>query len=141
MLEVAERRKSTATLADATHAQGVTLFWCGHLSDALTAINRAIVLCPDGAGRISFNVPDPLVESLAYAAVSTWTIGYPDRAAELLESAAKRSRDLNQRLSLASHSFMRLGFVRGAAKYFLLSRCANSSRHWRRREDSLRILR
>ena len=59
------------------------------------------MLCPDGAGRISFNVPDPLVESLAYAAVSTWTIGYPDRAVELLESAAKRSRDLNQPLSLA----------------------------------------
>ena len=101
LLAVAERRKNTATLADAHHAQGVTLFWCGHHGDTLTAINRAIVLCPDGAGRISFNVPDPLVESLAYAAVGTWTIGYPDRAVDLLESAAKRSRDLNQPLSLA----------------------------------------
>jgi predicted ATPase len=101
MLAVAERRKSTATLADAHHALGCTLFWRGHHGDALTAINRAIVLCPDGAGRISFNVPDPLVESLAYAAVGTWTIGYPDRAVDLLESAAKRSRDVNQPLSLA----------------------------------------
>jgi predicted ATPase len=101
MLAVAERRKSTAILADAHHALGCTLFWRGHHDDALTAINRAIVLCPDGAGRISFNVPDPLVESLAYAAVGTWTIGYPDRAVDLLESAAKRSRDVNQPLSLA----------------------------------------
>jgi tetratricopeptide (TPR) repeat protein len=141
MLAVAERRKSTAILADAHHALGCTLFWRGHHDDALTAINRAIVLCPDGAGRISFNVPDPLVESLAYAAVGTWTIGYPDRAVDLLESAAKRSRDVNQPLSLAFALFIRLGFVRGGAKYLQLSGCANSSRHWRRKGDSLRTLR
>ena len=102
MMVVAERRKNPAALADAHHAQGVGLFFTGHVGEALTALNRAITLSPDGVGRSSTDGNDPLVFALSYAAVSAWTAGYPDRAVNLIESANRRSRELNQPFSLAS---------------------------------------
>jgi tetratricopeptide (TPR) repeat protein len=68
--------------------------------DALTELNRAIALCPDGAGRIRDDGNEPLAGSLSRVAASTWAAGYPDRAVDLIESAVKRSRDLNQPFSL-----------------------------------------
>jgi tetratricopeptide (TPR) repeat protein len=101
MLKLAERAKSPAALADAQSCQGCTLYLTGHFGDALTVLNRAIAVCPDGAGRISFGGVDPLVESLRFAAQSAWPAGYPDRAINFVESAIKRSSDLNQPLSMA----------------------------------------
>jgi tetratricopeptide (TPR) repeat protein len=68
MLGVAEHRKTPAALADAHSAQGFTLYWTGHAGEALTEFNRAIAICPDGAGRISFDGSDPLVATLIGAA-------------------------------------------------------------------------
>jgi class 3 adenylate cyclase/tetratricopeptide (TPR) repeat protein len=101
LMVVAERRKKPGALADAHHARGFTLFWTGRYADSLSDLDRAITLCPDGAGRISLNVADPLVESLGYAALGTWTLGFPDRAVNRIESAVKRSRDLRQPLLLS----------------------------------------
>jgi hypothetical protein len=58
-------------------------------------------VCPDGVGRITVNGQDPLVTSLTLAE-SAWVAGYPDRAIDLIESAIKRSSDLNQPLSMAT---------------------------------------
>jgi class 3 adenylate cyclase/tetratricopeptide (TPR) repeat protein len=101
MLELAEHRNSPAALADAEFCQGYTLHFTGHYGDALTASNRAIAVCPDGAGRISFDGTDPLVQSLTSAAQCAWPAGYPDRALNFVESAIKRSSDLNQSFSMA----------------------------------------
>jgi class 3 adenylate cyclase/tetratricopeptide (TPR) repeat protein len=100
MLTLAEHRNSPAALADAQHCQGATLSFTGHYGEALTAVNRAITLCPDGAGRINFGGVDPLVMSLNVAAVCAWVAGYPDRAINFVESAIKRSRDLNLPFSI-----------------------------------------
>jgi class 3 adenylate cyclase/tetratricopeptide (TPR) repeat protein len=109
ILELAEHRNSPAALADAQLCQGATLNFSGHCGDALTALNQSIALCPDGAGRISLNGIDPLVQSLTQAALSACAAGYPDRAINFIESAIKRSSDLNQPLSMAtslSHATM-----------------------------------
>ena len=105
MREVAERRKSAAALADAQSCEGLTLLFRGHSGDALTALNRAIALCPDGAGRINFSGVDPLVQSFTQAAACAWAAGYPDRAINFSESAIKRSRDLNQPRSMSAALF------------------------------------
>jgi class 3 adenylate cyclase/tetratricopeptide (TPR) repeat protein len=102
MLEMAEQRNSPAALADALSCQGCTLYLTGHYGDALIALNRAIAVCPDGTGRISYNGNDPLVESLLFAAESAWPAGYPDRVIYFAESAIKRASDLNQPLSIAA---------------------------------------
>jgi class 3 adenylate cyclase/tetratricopeptide (TPR) repeat protein len=101
MLKLAERGNSPAALADALSCQGCTLYLTGHYGDALTVLNRAISVSPDGAGRMSFGGVDPLVESLHFAAQSAWPTGYPDSAINFVESAIKRSSDLNQPLSMA----------------------------------------
>ncbi len=101
MLKLAEHENSPAALADAQSCQGCTLSLTGHYGDALTALNRAIAVCPDGAGRISFNGIDPLIESLAFATQCAWPAGYPDRAINFSESAIRRSSNLNQPFSIA----------------------------------------
>jgi predicted ATPase len=80
---------------------GWTSFWSGDLSDAVAAFDRMISLWPDGAGRISFDPVDPLAQSLSYMALSVCARGYPDRAADVIDSAIKRSHDLNHPFSLA----------------------------------------
>jgi class 3 adenylate cyclase/tetratricopeptide (TPR) repeat protein len=100
MIELAERRKSPTALADASFLQGLTLYFTNYLGDALTAFNRAIALCPDGAGRNSYDGSDPLAGTLTFAALSTCVLGYPDRAINLFECAIKRCRELNQPFSL-----------------------------------------
>jgi len=102
MMKLAEHRSSPAALADARFCQGYTLYYTGYCGGALSALKRAIAVCPDGAGRISFNGQDPLVQSLTAAAQCAWTAGYPDGAAKFVESAIRRSRDLNQPLSIAN---------------------------------------
>jgi tetratricopeptide (TPR) repeat protein len=98
---VAERIKTPAALADAHYSRGWTSFWSGDLSDAAAAFDRMISLCPDGAGRINFDPVDPLVQSLSYVAFTMCATGYPDRAADMIDSAIKRSRELNRPFSLA----------------------------------------
>src|SRR5262249_54396403 len=102
MLKVAEHRNSPTALADALTCQAGTLNLTGHYGDAMTALNRAIEVCPDGAGRFSFNGIDPLAESLTYAAQSTWAAGCPESALSIIESTVKRTRDLNQPFSMAN---------------------------------------
>ena len=102
MREVAERRKTSALLADAHHAKAVTLFYMGQVAKALTESGRAVELCLDGAGRISIDDNDPLAWSLEYQAWSGWFAGYPDRAVRSMDSALKRSRELNQAIILAN---------------------------------------
>jgi tetratricopeptide (TPR) repeat protein len=101
MLKLAEQRKSPAALADAQSCQGCTLYLTGHYVEGLTALNRAIEVCPDGTGRTSFNGIDPLVESLSFARHCACAAGYPDRAINFNESAIRRSSDLNQPFSMA----------------------------------------
>jgi tetratricopeptide (TPR) repeat protein len=64
MLVVAERKKSPGALADAQHAEGWTLFWTGDFSDSLAALDRAITLCPDGAGAAILEASVKLAEEL-----------------------------------------------------------------------------
>jgi hypothetical protein len=115
MLKVAERRNSPAALADALSCQGCTPSLTGHCRDALTALNRAMAVCPDGAGRISFNGLDPLVESLGYETQGNWAAGYPDRAINFAQYAIKRCGDLNQPYSMTTASFneVQIRFWRG----------------------------
>jgi tetratricopeptide (TPR) repeat protein len=115
MMSEAEHRNSPAALADALSCQGCILFVTGHYGDALTALNNAMAVCPDGAGRRSFNGIDPLVESLAFAAESAWPAGYPDRAINLVESAIKRATDLNRPFSMgdAVYASIQIRFWRG----------------------------
>src|SRR5260370_38564972 len=101
MLKLAEHKNGPAALADAQTCQGGTLYLTGHYGDALAALNRAIALCPDGAGRISFNGIDQPVESLAYATHCAWAAGYPAQALNFPESAIKRSADFNQPFSIS----------------------------------------
>jgi hypothetical protein len=101
MVREAERRSSPPALADALSAQGWTLFCTGHNGDALAALNRALAICGDGAGRTSADGNDPFVWSLVCTAVSAWVAGYPARALSVSESAVNRARDLKQPLSLA----------------------------------------
>ena len=68
---------------------------------SLAALNRAIAICRDDAGRTSADGNDPLVWSLVCASVNAWVAGYPARALSVSESAVNRARDLNQPLSLA----------------------------------------
>ena len=101
MLVVAERKKSSGALADAHAAEGWTLFWTGDVGDSLTALDRAITLCPDGVGRRTLIGLDPLIESFNFAALANWAAGYPDGAANFSESAVKRARALKEPFSLA----------------------------------------
>ena len=101
MLIVAKRKKSPGALADAHHAKGWTLFWTGEIGESSAALDRAITLCPDGAGRRTLIGVDPLVESLNSAALASWAAGYPDRASNLSESAIKRASALKEPFSLA----------------------------------------
>ncbi len=96
MLAVAEKKGNPVTLADAHHALGFALFWTGNCAAALSEFNRAIKLCPDGVGRISFNAQEALTESLLYAALSNWAVGYPARAVNLVESGVERARSMKQ---------------------------------------------
>ncbi len=100
MIDLAERRNSPGALADASFQQGLTLYFTGHLGDALTAFSRAIALSPDGGGRNSLPGSDPLANTLAFAGLSTCFLGYPDRGINLFESAIKRCRELNLPFSL-----------------------------------------
>lgn len=100
MIELANRRASPVALADASFLQGLTFYFTGRLDDALTAFNRAIAACPEGAGRISLPGSDPHANTLAFAGLSTCFIGYPDRGLKLFESAINRCRELNLPFSL-----------------------------------------
>ncbi len=102
MIELAERRKNSAALADALHMTARILFMTGQGARALTELNRAVALCPDGAGRDDTSITaDPLSDSKGWTAISSWVAGYPDRAAASAESAIARARDLNQPYSVA----------------------------------------
>ncbi len=100
MIELANERASSVALADASWLQGLTFYFTGRLVDALTAFNRAIAACPEGAGRTSLPGSDPHANTLAFAGLSTCFLGYPDRGLKLFESAINRCRDLNLPFSL-----------------------------------------
>jgi class 3 adenylate cyclase/tetratricopeptide (TPR) repeat protein len=100
MIELAEHRNSPVALADASFLQGLTLYFTGRLEDALTAFNRAIAACPEGAGRTSLPGSDPFANTLAFAGLSTCFVGYPDRGMDLFECAIKRCREMNLPFSL-----------------------------------------
>jgi hypothetical protein len=67
----------------------------------LAALDWAITLCPDGAGRRTLIGVDPLVESFNFAALASWAAGYPHRASNFNESAIKRASALKEPFSLA----------------------------------------
>jgi tetratricopeptide (TPR) repeat protein len=96
MLAVAEKKGNPVTLADAHHALGFALFWTGNCAAALSEFNQAIKLCPDGVGRFSLNAQEALTESLLYAALSNWAVGYPERAVNLAQSGVERARSMKQ---------------------------------------------
>ena len=100
MLEMAERRKRPASLADAHHLAARALFMMGRGADAVTEMNQAIALCPDGVGRHPSIAGDPLADSISWSAAATWMAGYPARALTLIESALGRVRDLNEPYSM-----------------------------------------
>jgi class 3 adenylate cyclase/tetratricopeptide (TPR) repeat protein len=95
-LDLAKRIKMPATLADAHHARAFTLYWTGHISEALPEFDQAIEVCPDGAGRLSVDGNDPLAWTLSYKALCTWHIGYPDQALRAVNSLRERAFSLNQ---------------------------------------------
>ena len=105
VLEVAKRIGTPARIADALSHQAWTLFHTGHCGEALTRLDRATALCPDGIGRITTDGSDVIAWSLSFAARINWVTGYPDRALDLAQSAIKRSRELNQPFSLAQSLF------------------------------------
>jgi tetratricopeptide (TPR) repeat protein len=105
MLEVAERGKSPARIADALAVQAWAQFHTGRYGDALTKVNRATALCPDGVGWVTADGSDPISWSLSLEGRIAWVTGYPDRAVNLSESAIKRSRELNQPFSLTQSLF------------------------------------
>ena len=105
VLEVAERIGTPARIADALCHQAWTLFHTGHCGEALTRLDRATALCPDGVGRVTTDGSDPIAWSLSFAARINWVTGYPDRALELAQSAIKRSSEINQPFSLAQSLF------------------------------------
>jgi predicted ATPase len=105
MLQVAERGKSPAQIADALSVQAWVQFHTGRYGDALTKTNRATALCPDGVGWFTADGSDPISWSLSFKARISWVTGYPDRAVNLSESAINRSRELNQPFSLAQSLF------------------------------------
>jgi class 3 adenylate cyclase/tetratricopeptide (TPR) repeat protein len=100
MIELADQRASPVALADASWLQGLTFYFTGRLNDALTAFNRAIAACPEGAGRTSLPGSDPYANTLAFAGLGSCLVGYPDRGLRLFESAIERCRELNLPFSL-----------------------------------------
>ena len=100
MIELAEHRKSPVALADASFLQGLTFYFTGRLEDALSAFNRAIAACPEGAGRTSLPGSDPFANTLAFAGLSTCIVGYPDQGMNFFETALKRCRELNLPFSM-----------------------------------------
>ena len=101
MLEVAERAKSPAWIADALCAQAWTQYHRGNCGGILPKLKRATELCRDGAGRVTADGSDPIAWSLSFEGRIAWVTGYPDRALDLSERAIKRSRELSQPFSLA----------------------------------------
>ncbi|HVA79463.1 MAG TPA: adenylate/guanylate cyclase domain-containing protein [Candidatus Binataceae bacterium] len=100
MLEVSARTKNPAELADAHTASGWTLITTGHVGESLNQFNRALEFGANGATGLSVEGLDHLAWALSGTARANCVAGYPDRAVNLIESAIKRSRELNQPFSL-----------------------------------------
>jgi len=101
MLDVAQRTRSLADLAEAHGTHAETLHHSGRYGHSLAEANGAIALIPEGEARLMLDGNDQLTYCMVYAAGSSCKLGFPDRALALVESAIKRARELKNFFSLS----------------------------------------
>src|SRR5262249_37796270 len=83
---------------------GITLFYFGELTSALTHIEQSLALYdpqlhrPD---RSQFSTADRKVVGLSYAARILWDLGYPDQARQRMNEALTVAQKLSHPFSLA----------------------------------------
>jgi predicted ATPase len=97
-LALAQSVQDPGLLIEAGQALGDTLFWRGELSGALDLIERSIALYRrEPAGPYAFYYTQgahPVVSALSYAAMTRWTLGYPDQALERSHAALALAQQL-----------------------------------------------
>ncbi len=109
----AERAGDPVKFVQARVAMGVTLFYAGELSAALTHLEEGMAHWP---ARASASVGvDPGLTCRRYAILSLWLLGHPDRALEQCQTAVRlaRERDSPPDLAAATVFAARLHQYRG----------------------------
>jgi tetratricopeptide (TPR) repeat protein len=99
MQTIASRINSSAALASAHYAQGLSYHLLGRLDEARKHLEQCIPCCRAEDFRGS---PNELgVNARFWAGTNEWFLGYPDRGMRHLDDAFLRARRLNKPFSLA----------------------------------------
>jgi predicted ATPase len=102
VLRVAERLGDAAHLTAAHAALGCVLYWTGEFDLAHRHCQLGIETMDLNAPRLP-NWPGahPALTGLLYMAISSWMVGYPDRATEQIEDAVNKAEALAHPLTSA----------------------------------------
>jgi tetratricopeptide (TPR) repeat protein len=71
-------------------AQAATNFYAGRFAEASQSADRALALYDEATALVA--TVDPAVATLAYAALSAWHLGHPDRAKAFADTGVERAR-------------------------------------------------
>ncbi len=102
MLELTESRRDPEALLMAHFALGATLFYQGHFARAAEHLETGLTV-ENAAGEPGEDlvfVADHRVSALCLSALTLWVRGYPDQAAERIDEALARARQLSHPFSL-----------------------------------------
>ena len=95
LLALAQQAHDTAFLLEAHNAAGITLFYLGEFTPALTHLEAAMALYdPEQHRALAFRYgQDPGVICYAFAALTLWMLGYPDQSLQHSQAALAQAQD------------------------------------------------
>ena len=95
LLALAQQAHDTAFLLEAHNAAGITLFYLGEFTPALTHLEAAMALYdPEQHRALAFRYgQDPGVICYAFAALTLWMLGYPDQSLQHSQAALAHAQD------------------------------------------------
>jgi class 3 adenylate cyclase/tetratricopeptide (TPR) repeat protein len=99
LLEIAQHEGSKSHLAEAYFNMGDNLQWEGEFGKSLSYLERAIDLCEPGQ-KVAADL-DALTMCLQRACVSSWCVGYADKALAISIRALKHTASLKHPMSMA----------------------------------------
>lgn len=103
LLEAAQQEPSQAPLLEAERALGQTLYFQGHLPEALRYLQQSVNRydAERHAAHVFLYGQDPKVVSLVQQGRTLWLLGYPDLAVQQAESAILFAHEVSHPYSLA----------------------------------------
>ena len=95
LFALAQQAHDPACLLAAQNAVGITLFYLGEFTHALTSFEAAIALYdPEQHRVLAFRYgQDPGVICYAFAALTLWMLGYPDQSLQRSQAALAHAQD------------------------------------------------